>query len=81
MSDDSDPYVPIECGLHSEYELAIMHRNTMLLTWLDQNGIQLRKKVMPLDLVTRDGQEYLVAISDDGKQFEIRLDKIFDSVN
>lgn len=79
MTDDLDPYTPIACGLHSEYELAIMRRISLRLGWRDTHGQQHIGNVLPLDLYTRKHVEYLVARAIDGQQHEIRLDKIISS--
>ncbi len=44
-------YVPIACDLHSEYELAILHRQPLHLVWTDGNVIH-DEIVLPLDLTT-----------------------------
>lgn len=79
MSDDLEPYKPIACGLHSEYELAIMRRVKLRLSWLDAQGQQHIGNMLPLDLYTRHHVEYLVAQAIDGRQHEIRLDRIVSS--
>lgn len=79
MSEQDDPYKPIQCGLHSEYELAIMHQLNLKLSWVDQQDIEHREKVTPLDLKTKDHQEYLIVKSMQGQHHEIRLDKILQS--
>ena len=76
MTDDLDPYTPITCGLHSEYELAIMRRVSLRLGWRDAYGQQHIGNVLPLDLYARRQVEYLMARATDGQQHEIRLDKI-----
>jgi Rho-binding antiterminator len=79
MTDDLDPYKPIACGLYSEYELAIMRRINLRLSWVDAQGLQHIGYVLPLDLYTRKHVEYLMARSIDEQQHEIRLDKIISS--
>jgi Rho-binding antiterminator len=79
MTDDREPYTPIACGLHSEYELAIMRRVDLRLGWRDASGQHHIGSVLPLDLYARKQVEYLVARSLDGQQHEIRLDKIISS--
>ena len=81
MNKPDQLYTPIDCGLHSEYELAIMHTRPLLLSWLDQDKREQNKKVLPLDLKTKDHQEYLVVRTIDTKaeQYEIRLDRILRS--
>lgn len=75
MSDD-DNYTPIDCGVYSEYEMAIMHRRRMRLHWQEADGIDHVESVMPLDLETRDKCEYLVAERRDGSTLQLRLDHI-----
>ena len=70
-------YTPVDCGLHSEYELAIiMHRDNLKLTWRDANGETCSDTITPTDLRTRNSEEFLVVSGADGMEFEIRLDRI-----
>lgn len=68
-------YRPIDCGLHSEYELAIMLHRKIRLTWRDSQEKH-RETVLPEDIHTRDHAEYLVFRTEDGRQLEIRLDHV-----
>ena len=79
MSKQHDPYVPVECGLHSEYELAIMRQVMLQLVWTDQNGTIQRHNILPIDIKTMDKKEYLVGKTPEGELIEIRLDKISQS--
>lgn len=76
MTDNHDTYIPVGCGTHSEYELAIMHRVMLQLTWRDIEGQAHIGRFMPLDLKTEQHQEFLIAQSNDGVMHQIRLDKI-----
>lgn len=76
---ENDRYTPISCSLHSEYELAIMHKLMLQLVWQDQAGQQHLAKVMPLDLKTDQAAEFLIGQSNDGEIHYIRLDKISSS--
>jgi len=70
-------YEPIDCGLHSNYEVAILHRERLRLNWRDERGAAHMETLRPVDLRTeRDKGEYLVAERSDGRQERIRLDKI-----
>lgn len=69
-------YVPVDCGLYSEYELAIMHRDRLRLSWRDATGNAHIGVVTPTDLRTREGQEFMVVTEQDGATLEIRLDRI-----
>jgi len=75
MSDD-DNYTPIDCGVYSEYELAIMHRRRLRLHWQDESGTDHVESVMPRDLKTHDKSEFLIAERQDGTSLELRLDRI-----
>lgn len=75
MSDD-DNYTPIDCGVYSEYEVAIMHRRRLRLHWQDESGTDHVESVMPQDLETRDKCEYLIAQRQDGSTLQLRLDRI-----
>jgi len=76
ISGENDRYQPINCDRHSEYELAIMHKVMLQLSWAEEIGQQHIGKIMPLDLKTRDKKEYLIGQSNDGEIHYIRLDKI-----
>ena len=72
-------YTPIACGLHSAYELAIMHKRLLQLAWRDQNNNVIHKRLLPLDISTREHAEFLLARDDNGVVYEIRLDRILQS--
>lgn len=76
MSDDDDRYTPIDCGVYSEYEVAIMHRRQMRLHWQDEAGNDHVEGVMPRDLKTENKCEYLIAERQDGSTLSLRLDRI-----
>ena len=69
-------YTPIDCGLHSEYELAIMHGDTLRLEWRDESCRQHIGSVKPLDLQARNHEEFLLAETREGERLQIRLDRI-----
>jgi len=79
MTDKIEPYTPITCGLHSEYELAIMRRTSLHIGWLDDNGQQRIGTLRPIDLQTREHVEYLVARDAHDSTHHIRLDRILRS--
>ena len=79
MTKHDDAYIPISCGQHSLYELAIMQRVMLLLTWRSGDGQSHIGKFMPLDLITREQQEFLVVQGNDGSMHQIRLDRIIHS--
>lgn len=75
MTDDND-YRPIDCGLYSEYELAIMQRRRWRMHWRDEAGDDHLETLRPTDLQTRQGQEFMYALTDGGAERCIRLDRI-----
>ena len=75
MSDD-DSYKPIPCAVYDTYEIAIMHGALLQLVWKDELHQHNINVVKPLDLQTREGAEYLIASTEDGKKIHLRLDHI-----
>ena len=75
-NDKPDDYRPIACGLYSHYEVAILRRTTLRLQWRDVSGLDHIDRVLPLDLLTRDHCEYLLAKNSAGASLAIRLDRI-----
>ncbi len=54
-------YIPIDCDLYSRYELAILRRQRLLLSWRDAQSMVHLEVVQPRDLETLRGAEYLLA--------------------
>ncbi len=75
MSDD-DSYTPIPCALYDNYEIAIMHGEQLQLVWIDGAQRHNISVVTPIDLKTRQGAEFLIATTEDGKTLQLRLDHI-----
>jgi transcriptional antiterminator Rof (Rho-off) len=71
-------YIPIDCGSHSELELAIIKHATLELGWRDAEGMLHREIITPTDLRTVDGEEFLHATDTRGAAHTIRLDRILD---
>ena len=69
-------YTPIDCGQYSEYELAIMHRQRLRISWQEPGGQPHIEVFTPVQLVTRNHEEFLVVLGRDGRQLELRLDHI-----
>jgi transcriptional antiterminator Rof (Rho-off) len=70
-----DRYRPVSCASHSEYELHIIRKQHLLLEWEDSGGNQ-RCRVLPVDLQTRQGEEYLIFVNAHGDRQRVRLDRI-----
>ena len=69
-------YTPVDCGLHSNYELAIMQHQPVRLSWQDNEASVHTETVLPTDLVTRNGEEFMRITRTGGDSLEIRLDHI-----
>jgi Rho-binding antiterminator len=69
-------YTPVDCGLYSEYELAILHHRRLRIYWHEPDGRAHIGVLMPVDLSTRGGEEFLVLERGDGERTELRLDRI-----
>jgi transcriptional antiterminator Rof (Rho-off) len=69
-------YRPVDCALHSEYELAIMQQRRLHLTWQGNDATTHIEVIMPTDLYTPQGEEYMVITRGNGQVEDIRLDRI-----
>lgn len=69
-------YIPIDCALYSEYELAILRKWKLRIAWRDNQGDMHIEVFLPRDLQTRRGEEFLLADTQTGQRVEIRLDQI-----
>ncbi len=68
-------YQPISCASYDQYEIAILHGSNMHLTWQIGNIIH-DQVVLPLNLRTAHGEEYLKVRLVSGETAEVRLDHI-----
>ena len=68
-------YKPVSCDAHSGYELAVMQRTAALVRWKEGDATR-EARLLPLDVETKDKEEFLVAMDPDRKQLRIRLDRI-----
>jgi transcriptional antiterminator Rof (Rho-off) len=73
MSDDM--YIPIDCGLHSDYELLAMHRREVDVCWDSAVGME-EKTGRVMGVFTRNKAEYLQLLLAGGDIVDIRLDRI-----
>ncbi len=70
-------YVPIACVAHERLEFAVLKRRKLHLMCRDADVLA-EFDVMPLDVYTRDGAEWLLARTDEGQEMTLRLDAILD---
>lgn len=69
-------YIPIDCAEYSEYELAILRKWKLRIVWRDDDGLSHVEMLLPRDLRTFQGEEFLIAETAAGGALEIRLDRI-----
>ena len=69
-------YQPIACGLYSQYELAVMHRTPLTMSWQGGDGLSHLETLLPQDLETCKGEEFLVLLNAAGERLRVRLDRI-----
>ena len=65
-------YQPIACADHERLEFAALTRQ-----WLDVKVVgdrPGRQRLLPLDVYTREGAEWLVAETESGEKLTLRLD-------
>lgn len=73
----SAEYVPIACAAHERLEFAVLLRRRLRLIWSSQDGqTQFSETVLPLDVATRAGAEWLSIRRQDGVSEVVRLDRI-----
>lgn len=69
-------YQPISCVQHERLEFSVLRKIPLLLEYC-QDSATIRHTVMPLDVATRNGAEWLkFRVADGGEVREIRLDAI-----
>lgn len=69
-------YRPIPCQMYAELEVAIMHQIRIRMAWHTVEGRTRLEQVLPVDLRTREHEEYLLAEDSHGYPLEVRLDRI-----
>jgi len=72
------PYQPVSCDLHSQYELAIIHKSKLQLVYKTENNSTIADVVTPIDVQIKNKAEYLIALSSANKNLYIRLDYILE---
>jgi transcriptional antiterminator Rof (Rho-off) len=72
-------YRPIPCEVYDRYERAILHHDRLRLSWRDEAGLAHVETVVPEDLETRAGEEFLLGHCLDGSPRRLRLDRIVEA--
>ncbi|MDO9635963.1 MAG: transcriptional antiterminator, Rof [Thiobacillus sp.] len=65
------PYQPISCAQHERLEFAALTKQ-----WLDVRVGGAAQRLLPLDVYTQDGAEWLKAQTPAGEQRILRLDSL-----
>lgn len=68
-------YKPISCGNYERFEVAIMHREQLHISWHEENVVY-DQVITPTNLETRAGEEFLLFYDANGHRGQVRLDRI-----
>lgn len=71
----AEPYQPVACAFHESLEFAVLRRQRLRLRFQGAAG-EAEAVVLPLDVATRDGAEWLSCQTEDGQGLVLRLDYI-----
>jgi Rho-binding antiterminator len=70
-------YIPIACAEHERLEFAVLRRIRLRLVWLSiTDSTEYSDVVLPLDVATRDGAEWLTIRRSSDETELLRLDCI-----
>jgi transcriptional antiterminator Rof (Rho-off) len=69
-------YRPVDCDTHSRYEEAIVLRRQLRLKWRTPEGTVREEVVRPVDVLTHQGEEFLVVHTAAKEELRVRLDHI-----
>ena len=79
ISGTMSDYKPVSCEAHSLYEIAVMQRTPALVCWQENSEIR-EARLIPLDVETKNREEFLIAEDSDQQKLRIRLDRILSFV-
>ncbi len=69
-------YRSIPCVDHERLEFAVLRRQRLRLHWREESGVEMDSVILPVDVATRDGAEWLSFRREDGPVQVVRLDHI-----
>lgn len=69
-------YMPVGCEVYSRYELAILRHQRLRVSWRDASDRLHVEVLRPLNLITRNHAEFMLAERSDGVEMALRLDRI-----
>lgn len=76
MNKSETPYHPIPCAEYSRYECAIVQHQKLQLAWQGTQNMVHLHIVSPVDLFTRDSEEFIILIDEEKQRHQVRLDYI-----
>ncbi len=71
-----NPYQPISCELHSQYELYALHKTQCAIQYKDAKNHIIKTEGIIDDIYVRNHAEYCRLINTHQHKIEIRLDRI-----
>ena len=74
-------YVPIACIDHEKLEFAVLRRQQLAIRFLDPQEKVVQLRLLPTDVVTRQGAEWLHYRDESGAVGVLRLDRILSAVS
>lgn len=77
MSDTSD-YIPVACAFHERLEFAVLRKQRLRLRYRQADRVE-EGVMLPTDVVTRDGAEWLHCVDGDGRPWVLRLDRLVEA--
>lgn len=75
-----DKYKPISCELYGMYEMAILRREPLRISWHGARGQDHVEALRLTNLRTRQHAEYMIAYNHFGERRVIRLDRVREAV-
>lgn len=69
-------YVPIACAFHESLEFAVLRRARLRLKYRGADGSPVEARVLPTDVATREGAEWLSYRDESGAEGVVRLDRL-----
>ena len=75
ISGTMSDYKQVSCEAHSLYEVAVMRRTPVVVRWQEDSEIR-EARLMPLDVETKNREEFLLARDVNERSLRIRLDRI-----
>jgi transcriptional antiterminator Rof (Rho-off) len=72
----TNDYVPIDCDQHSVLEVLAMRRTSVVAQFTLGEGPRVSAEGAVMDVLAREGAEYLILLDQAGQELSIRLDQL-----